>query len=170
MAETADRLDADLLQKLRWIRITTNYRHASEGWHRSVVRRFVGQQRLDHAPLEVGQVISAHSIPESEEDAGSNMPERPTLPEPFRVNIERCIAALQDSVTDDEANAGWDQPLKARWADWFVNLQAELESGNEIPPGWGILRAMDFDGVSDSALAKRANAIGRLIDEWKPPA
>lgn len=98
------------------------------------------------------------------------MPERPTLPEPLRVNIERIIAALQASVTDDEANAGWDQPLKARWADWFVNLQAELESGNETPPGWGILRAMDFDGVSDSALAKQASAIGRLIDEWKPPA
>jgi hypothetical protein len=30
---------------------------------------FVGQQRLDHTPLEVGQVISAHSEPESESGA-----------------------------------------------------------------------------------------------------
>jgi len=28
--------------------------------------RLVGQQRLDHAPLEVGQVISAHATAESE--------------------------------------------------------------------------------------------------------
>ena len=28
--------------------------------------RFIGQQRFDHAPLEVGQVISAHAEPESQ--------------------------------------------------------------------------------------------------------
>lgn len=28
--------------------------------------RFVGQQRLDHAPFKVGQVISAHAVAESE--------------------------------------------------------------------------------------------------------
>jgi hypothetical protein len=28
--------------------------------------RLVGQQRLDHAPLEVGQVVSAHAVAESE--------------------------------------------------------------------------------------------------------
>ncbi len=31
-------------------------------WHAS---RLVGQQRLDHAPLEVGQIISAHADAES---------------------------------------------------------------------------------------------------------
>ncbi|WP_088306574.1 hypothetical protein [Novosphingobium sp. B 225] len=98
------------------------------------------------------------------------MLERAILPKLLEVNIERLIAALQTSLTAEEANAGWNQSLKARWADWFVNLRAELESGNATPPGWGILRAMDFDGVSDSALAKQASAVGRLIDEWKPPA
>ncbi len=31
--------------------------------------RFVGQQRLDHAPLEVGQIVSAHTHVESEGSA-----------------------------------------------------------------------------------------------------
>jgi hypothetical protein len=38
-------------------------------WARTKVRhtpRLVGQQRLDHAPLEVGQIISAHADVESE--------------------------------------------------------------------------------------------------------
>lgn len=31
--------------------------------------RLVGQQRVDHAPLEIGQVISAHAVGESETGA-----------------------------------------------------------------------------------------------------
>lgn len=34
--------------------------------------RFVGQERFDHAPLEVGQIISAHADPESDHDAFGN--------------------------------------------------------------------------------------------------
>ncbi len=63
------------------------------------------------------------------------MLERAILPKPLGEKIERLIAALQTSLTAEEANAGWDQSLKARWADWFVNLRAELESGNATPPG-----------------------------------
>lgn len=33
--------------------------------HARHASRLVGQQRLDHAPLEVGQVVSAHANPES---------------------------------------------------------------------------------------------------------
>jgi hypothetical protein len=33
---------------------------------RGTPSRFVGQQRFDHAPFEVGQIISAHADAESE--------------------------------------------------------------------------------------------------------
>jgi hypothetical protein len=96
--------------------------------------------------------------------------DEPMLPEQLRADLDRLIMALQQPVDADEASAGWDKPLKARWADWFLKLRDDLENGRNTPPGWGILRAMYFDGVSDSALASRANSIGRLIDLWKPPS
>jgi len=83
------------------------------------------------------------------------------LPDPLRTKIEYLIVALQAPLTAAEAETGWDQALKVRWADWFVELLADLESGNETPPGWGILRAMDFDGVSDSVLAEEGSTVGR---------
>lgn len=89
------------------------------------------------------------------------------LPEPLNTELTNLMAELQQLPSTDELASGWQPALKARWADWFVAFRTNLEAGEETPPGWGILRAMDFDGVSDTPLAKHASRIGRLVDEWK---
>ncbi|WP_286712225.1 hypothetical protein [Brevundimonas sp. UBA1471] len=89
------------------------------------------------------------------------------LPEPLNTELANLMDELQRPPSGDELAGGWQPALKTRWADWFVVLRNNLEAGEETPPGWGILRAMDFDGVSDTPLAKRASRIGRLVDEWK---
>lgn len=89
------------------------------------------------------------------------------LPDPLRTNLQNLIHELQQPPSADEAAGGWDAALKIRWADWFVKLRSDLEAKQKTPAGWGILRAMDADGVSATPLAKRANAVGRLVDEWK---
>ena len=89
------------------------------------------------------------------------------LPEPLKTELANLMDELQLPPSADELADGWQPALKNRWADWFAAFCAKLELGEETPPGWGILRAMDFDGVSHTPLAKRASRVGRLVDEWK---
>ncbi|MCW2389600.1 hypothetical protein M2333_002646 [Sphingobium sp. B11D3B] len=91
------------------------------------------------------------------------------LPEPLKTQLTNLMDELQLPPSTDELAGGWQPALKQRWADWFVSFRAKLELGEDTPPGWGILRAMDFDGVSDTPLAKHASRVGRLIDQWKNP-
>lgn len=89
------------------------------------------------------------------------------LGEPLQIELTNLIDELQQPPSAEEVAGGWDPALKTRWADWFVALRINLEEGKEAQAGWGILRAMDFDGVSDTPLARHASRVGRLMDEWK---
>lgn len=79
--------------------------------------------------------------------------------------IERIIDDLCKPATEDEHSQGWNAALKTRWRDWFVELDRQIAAGNDIPPGWGIARAMDFDGVGRTPISLRASKIGRLLDQ-----
>jgi hypothetical protein len=89
------------------------------------------------------------------------------LPEALESELVDFIEELRQPPSNDELAQGWSPSLKARWADWFLNFRNRLAAGEETPPGWGIIRAMDFDGVSTSPLADQASRLGRLIDQWK---
>ena len=89
------------------------------------------------------------------------------LPESLETELVDFIEELRKPPSNDELAQGWSPSLKDRWADWFHNFRDRLAAGEETPPGWGIVRAMDFDGVSASPLADRASRLGRLIDQWK---
>jgi hypothetical protein len=83
----------------------------------------------------------------------------------LKVLVESIISELGMPITDDERKQGWNAALKIRWRDWFVCLDHLIVAGSDIPAGWGIARAMDFDGVGRTPITTRASKIGRLLDQ-----
>jgi hypothetical protein len=82
--------------------------------------------------------------------------------------IDQLIADLAEPTTAEEQREGWSDAVKARWRSWFVELNSTIAAGEPLPAGWGILRAMDFDGIDptqSSRLTLQASRIGELIDQ-----
>lgn len=66
-----------------------------------------------------------------------------------------------------EESEGWNDALKIRWRNWFMQLKEKVENGEPTPAGWGIARAMDFDGIDPkkiSGLTRQSSHIGALLD------
>jgi hypothetical protein len=80
--------------------------------------------------------------------------------------IDDIVRDLAESTSLEEEREGWNDALKRRWRDWFLDLKSALESGRPTPNG-GILRAMDFDGIDakqSSRLTRQAGRISALLD------
>jgi len=86
--------------------------------------------------------------------------------EAIRHEISEILALLDTPMDAQAVQRGWDEALKMRWKSWFQDHAATYSSGVNDPPTWGIIRAMDFDGIHDPTMNKSVSSISRLLKDY----
>lgn len=82
----------------------------------------------------------------------------------LREEIKNIIDVLSSPHSEGDMDSGWNQRLRKKWVDWYRDLDDKIANGATLPHPMSAARAMDFDGVGDTAISHMAARIDNRIN------
>ena len=82
----------------------------------------------------------------------------------LRDEINNIIDVLSSPDSEGDMDNGWNQRLRRKWMDWYKDLDEKITEGAGLPHPMSAARAMDFDGVGDTAISHMAARIDNRIN------
>jgi hypothetical protein len=82
----------------------------------------------------------------------------------LRDEIVNIINVLTYPDSKGGMDTSWNQRLRIKWIDWYKDLDSKIADGGTIPHPMSAARAMDFDGVGDTAISHMAARIDNRIN------
>jgi hypothetical protein len=83
----------------------------------------------------------------------------------LKENIDYILEVLRNHLSEEGMETGWNQAIRKKWIDWYEELDRKLANGDDLPSPMLAMRAMDFDGVGNTAISHIAARIDNRINK-----
>lgn len=88
---------------------------------------------------------------------------RTRRPRILRDEMRDILARLDGPVSAGEVEEGWTDQLKMKWRGWYDEMDRQLERGAPPDQKLPAARAMELDGVGQTAISELARGISRRL-------
>jgi hypothetical protein len=83
-----------------------------------------------------------------------------------KIEVDAIIETLSRPLTPEDVRTGWNDALRQRWHDWFVQIKNKLDGNipfkrSEVNVAYGL----GFAGVESGGLTNCAERIGTMLME-----
>jgi hypothetical protein len=80
------------------------------------------------------------------------------------VNV--MVEILSRPLTSEDIRMGWNEALRQRWHDWFVQIKNKLEANAPFKrTDVNVAYGLGFSGVEQGTLATGASRVGTMLME-----